>query len=67
MWIRDDELSEAVATQHTGVYVPAFGVPIPIFAPTEAMACDELARRIHGIIMQKDRDAQIQGDNEVSP
>jgi hypothetical protein len=52
MWSAD-KLSYAIASQQSGVYIPAFFLPVPILAPTEAKACEELTRIIHGIIMQK--------------
>jgi hypothetical protein len=33
--------------QHSGVYVPAFILPIPLMAATESKACEELSQRIH--------------------
>jgi len=35
------------AMQHSGVYVPAFILPIPLMAATESKACEELSQRIH--------------------
>ncbi len=64
MW-GGDTLSDTSATQRAGVYIPALILPIPIIAPTEEKACDELASKIHGIITQKGKDTQRR--NEVSP
>ena len=33
-----------------GVYVAAFGLPIPILAATESAACETLAARVHAVI-----------------
>jgi len=38
---------DASAMQHSGVYVPAFILPIPLMAATESKACEELSQRIH--------------------
>ena len=52
MWENGTPL-DASATQHSGVYVPAFGLPIPLMAATETAACEDLARRIHDLLMQQ--------------
>jgi hypothetical protein len=44
------EHSEVASKQSSDVYVPAFLLPIPLIAPTEAAACERLARDIHTAI-----------------
>jgi len=51
MW-EDGTPLDARATQHSGVYVPAFGLPVPIMAATETAACEDLTRRIHDLLIQ---------------
>lgn len=41
---------ETTSKATSGVYVPAFGLPVPLMAPTESIACEELANRIHELI-----------------
>jgi hypothetical protein len=38
---------ELSARESSGVYIPAFILPIPFLAPTESVACDRLARDIY--------------------
>lgn len=64
MW-GGDAVSETSATQRGDVFVPALILPIPIIAPTEGKACDELAAKIHGILTQRGKGTQRR--NEVSP
>ena len=49
---RDDAPFDVSETQRSGVYVPAFILPIPIMASTETTACKELSRRIHDRLMR---------------
>ena len=43
---------DASAMRHSGVYMPAFVLPIPLMAGTESKACEELSQRIHERLMQ---------------
>jgi len=43
---------DASATRHSGVYLPAFILPIPLMAGTESKACEELSLRIHDQLMR---------------
>jgi len=45
---------DASATQRSGAYMPAFILPIPLMAPTESKACEELSQRIHDRLTQGD-------------
>ena len=46
----DTELRGASVTRRSGVYVPAFFLPLPILAQTQASACEEMAGRLHAIL-----------------
>lgn len=45
-------------TRHSDVVVPAFFIPVPILAPTEMAACQEMAERIHAVATGKPSRAQ---------
>jgi hypothetical protein len=45
----DSELGSASVTRRSGVYIPAFVFPVPLLAPTQASACEEMAGRLHEI------------------
>jgi len=40
-------LTTEAVRRHSGAYMPAFVIPVPIIGPTKADACREIARRIH--------------------
>ena len=44
---------EVLSKETSGVYVPAFVLPIPFLAPTEAVACERLAKDIHSVISKR--------------
>jgi hypothetical protein len=46
----EEQPREISSKESSGVYVPAFGIPIPLLAPTEASACEHLAKDIHAVI-----------------
>lgn len=48
---------ESVA-RHSDVVVPAFFIPVPILAPTEMAACQEMAELIHAVATGKPSKAQ---------
>ena len=58
------DLKEAVSvaretvTRHSDVVVPAFFIPVPILAPTETAACQEMAAVIHAVATGKPTQAQ---------
>ena len=46
-------VARETVTRHSDVVVPAFFIPVPILAPTETVACQEMAAVIHGIATGK--------------
>jgi hypothetical protein len=49
--LQSEEQPQDVKSKETsGVYVPAFVLPIPFLAPTEAAACERLAKDVHDVI-----------------
>ena len=44
---------ELSSQQTSSVYIPAFVLPIPLMAPTEAAACEKLARDLHEVISRE--------------
>lgn len=47
---RTNTAQAADVRQRGKVYVPAFGLPVPLMAATETAACDELARQIRAML-----------------
>jgi len=48
----EEQPREVTSRETSGVYVPAFMLPIPFLAPTEAAACERLAKDIHAVILK---------------
>lgn len=46
------EPKELTSRESSGVYVPAFILPIPLLAPTESVACERLAHDLHETIVK---------------
>lgn len=52
--LQDQGSPKELSSQETsGVYIPAFILPIPLMAPTEAAACEKLARDLHEVISRE--------------
>lgn len=47
---RADQPQEARSRKHGKAYMPAFGLPIPLLAATEAAACEELAQHVQAML-----------------
>lgn len=51
-------VARETVTRHSDVVVPAFFIPVPILAPTETAACQEMAAVIHAVATGKPTQAQ---------